>query len=110
MDVRPEAVKSVLAYTLQRRGTDDVDLDMPARLTPAVPVEDTLDAIAAMVQAGQPQGVAQLPVGQQAGIGRDAAGLDLQHQATTEIDPQDFCLADRSKSQYKLRRRTIRFG
>ena len=83
-----EAVKSFLAYTLQRRGTDDVDLDMPAPLTPAVPVEDTVDAIAAMVQAGQPEGVVQLPVGQQAGIGSDAAGLDLPHQATTEIDPQ----------------------
>jgi aryl-alcohol dehydrogenase-like predicted oxidoreductase len=52
VDVRPEAVKNFLAYTLQRLGTDYVDLYMPARLTPAVPVEDTVGAIAAMVQAG----------------------------------------------------------
>lgn len=52
VDVRPEAVKNFLAYTLQRLGTDYVDLYMPARLTPAVPVEDTVGAIAEMVQAG----------------------------------------------------------
>jgi pyridoxine 4-dehydrogenase len=52
VDVRPEAVKNFLAYTLQRLGTDYVDLYMPARLTPAVPVEDTVGAIAEMVRAG----------------------------------------------------------
>jgi pyridoxine 4-dehydrogenase len=52
VDVRPEAVKNFLAYTLQRLGTDYVDLYMPARLTPAVPVEDTVGAIAEMVKAG----------------------------------------------------------
>lgn len=52
VDVRPEAVRNALAYTLQRLGTDHVDLYMPARLTPAVPVEDTVGAIADMVKAG----------------------------------------------------------
>ncbi|MBN8534390.1 MAG: aldo/keto reductase [Rhizobiales bacterium] len=52
VDVRPEALKNFLSYTLQRLGTDYVDLYMPARLTPAVPVEDTVGAMADMAKAG----------------------------------------------------------
>jgi aryl-alcohol dehydrogenase-like predicted oxidoreductase len=51
-DVRPIAVKNFLAYSLRRLGTDYVDLYQPARLDPAVPVEDTVGAIADMVKAG----------------------------------------------------------
>src|SRR5512136_1363224 len=51
-DARPAAVKSGLAYTLQRLGTDYVDLYQPARLDPAVPIEDTVGTIAELVQAG----------------------------------------------------------
>jgi aryl-alcohol dehydrogenase-like predicted oxidoreductase len=51
-DGRPAAVKNFLAYTLQRLGTDHVDLYQPARIDPAVPVEDTVGAIAELVQAG----------------------------------------------------------
>src|SRR5215467_5870918 len=51
-DASPAAAKSSLAYTLTRLGTDYVDLYMPARLDPQVPVEDTVGAIAEMIQAG----------------------------------------------------------
>lgn len=51
-DGRPAAVKTSLAYTLQRLGTDYIDLYQPARLDPAVPIEDTVGAIAEMVKAG----------------------------------------------------------
>jgi aryl-alcohol dehydrogenase-like predicted oxidoreductase len=51
-NARPEAVKSYLGYTLQRLGTDYIDLYQPARLDPAVPIEDTVGAIADMVKAG----------------------------------------------------------
>ena len=51
-DCRPEAVKTALAYTLQRLGTDYIDLYQPARLDPAVPIEDTVGAISEMVKAG----------------------------------------------------------
>ncbi|MGF7161099.1 aryl-alcohol dehydrogenase-like predicted oxidoreductase [Rhodoligotrophos appendicifer] len=51
-DARPKAVKTALAYTLDRLGTDHVDLYMPARIDPAVPVEETVGAIAEMVKAG----------------------------------------------------------
>ena len=51
-DTRPAAVKTALAYTLKRLNTDYIDLYMPARLDPAVPIEDTVGAIAEMVKAG----------------------------------------------------------
>ena len=51
-DVRPSAVKTALAYTLKRLGTDHIDLYQPARRDPNVPLEDTLGAVAEMIQAG----------------------------------------------------------
>jgi len=51
-DSSPAAVKNSLAYTLTRLGTDYVDLYQPARLDPRVPIEDTVGAIAEMIQAG----------------------------------------------------------
>jgi aryl-alcohol dehydrogenase-like predicted oxidoreductase len=51
-DNRPAAVKNFLAYSLQRLGTDYIDLYQPARVDPAVPIEDTVGAIAEMVKAG----------------------------------------------------------
>ena len=48
----PAAVKSSLAYSLRRLGTDHIDLYQPARLDPDVPIEDTVGAIAQMIDAG----------------------------------------------------------
>ncbi|HEY6279110.1 MAG TPA: aldo/keto reductase [Streptosporangiaceae bacterium] len=51
-DASPAAVKSSLAYSLRRLGTDYVDLYQPARLDPRVPIEDTIGAIGDMITAG----------------------------------------------------------
>jgi aryl-alcohol dehydrogenase-like predicted oxidoreductase len=51
-DSRPAAVKSFLAYSLARLGVDHVDIYRPGRLDPAVPIEDTIGAIAELVEAG----------------------------------------------------------
>ena len=51
-DGRPQAVKTFLAYTLRRLGTDYIDVYRPARVDPAVPIEDTVGAIADMIRAG----------------------------------------------------------
>ena len=51
-DARPAAVKTALAYSLQRLGVDYIDVYRPARLDPAVPIEDTVGAIADLVKAG----------------------------------------------------------
>jgi aryl-alcohol dehydrogenase-like predicted oxidoreductase len=51
-DARPAAVKTALAYTLKRLGVDHIDVYRPARLDPKVPIEETVGAIAEMIQAG----------------------------------------------------------
>jgi aryl-alcohol dehydrogenase-like predicted oxidoreductase len=52
IDGRPGAVKNFLAYSLRRLGTDHVDIYRLARVDPAVPIEETVGAIADMVKAG----------------------------------------------------------
>jgi aryl-alcohol dehydrogenase-like predicted oxidoreductase len=52
LDTRPAAIKNALAYTLRRLGTDHVDVYRPARLDPTVPIEETVGALAELVQAG----------------------------------------------------------
>src|SRR5580698_1277678 len=52
IDGRPAAVKNFLAYSLQRLGVDHIDIYRPARLDPAVPIEDTIGTIADMIKAG----------------------------------------------------------
>ena len=51
-DGRPQAVKSAVAYSLKRLGVDHIDIYRPARLDPAVPIEDTIGAVADLVKAG----------------------------------------------------------
>jgi aryl-alcohol dehydrogenase-like predicted oxidoreductase len=52
IDGRPVAVKNFLAYTLQRLGTDHVDIYRLGRVDPTVPIEETVGAIAEMIEAG----------------------------------------------------------
>ncbi|MBN1530212.1 MAG: aldo/keto reductase [Thermoleophilaceae bacterium] len=51
-DGRPGAVKNFLSYTLTRLGLDHIDVYRPARVDPQVPIEETVGAIAEMVEAG----------------------------------------------------------
>lgn len=51
-DHRPAAVKTFLAYSLKRLGMDYIDIYRPARLDPSVPIEDTIGAIAELIDAG----------------------------------------------------------
>ncbi|MEG8275537.1 aldo/keto reductase [Streptomyces sp. AHA2] len=51
-DGRPAAVKNFAAYSLQRLGVDHIDVYRIARLDPDVPVEETVGAIAELVEAG----------------------------------------------------------
>jgi aryl-alcohol dehydrogenase-like predicted oxidoreductase len=62
-DCRPQAVRNFLAYSLKRLGTDYIDIYRPARLDPAVPVEDTVGAIADLVKAGYVRHVGLSEVG-----------------------------------------------
>ena len=51
-DNRPAALRNFIAYSLKRLGVDYIDIYRPARLDPAVPIEDTVGAIADLVMAG----------------------------------------------------------
>ena len=52
VDGRPAAVKNFVGYSLNRLGVDHIDIYRPGRLDPAVPIEDTIGAIADLVKAG----------------------------------------------------------
>ncbi|MFD9390596.1 aldo/keto reductase [Streptomyces sp. NPDC060000] len=51
-DGRPGAVKNFAAYSLQRLGVDHIDVYRVARLDPDVPIEETVGAIAELVEKG----------------------------------------------------------
>jgi aryl-alcohol dehydrogenase-like predicted oxidoreductase len=62
-DVRPQAVKNFLAYTLRRLDTDHVDIYRPGRVFPDVPIEETVGAIGELVQTGYVRHVGLSEVG-----------------------------------------------
>ncbi|MFE9886714.1 aldo/keto reductase [Streptomyces scopuliridis] len=79
-DGRPAAVKNFAAYSLQRLGTDHIDIYRIARVDPDVPIEETVGAIAELIQAGHVRHVGLSEAG--AGAIRRAAAVtpvaDLQ--------------------------------
>ncbi|MEU1879075.1 aldo/keto reductase [Streptosporangium sp. NPDC020072] len=60
---RPDAIPNFLGYSLQRLGIDYVDIYRPARLDPVVPIEETVGAVAEMVQKGYVRGIGLSEVG-----------------------------------------------
>jgi len=63
VDARPVAVRNFLTYTLTRLGVDHVDIYRPARLDPAVPIEETVGAIADLIKAGHVRAIGLSEVG-----------------------------------------------
>jgi pyridoxine 4-dehydrogenase len=63
MDCRPAAIKNFVAYSLNRLGTDYIDIYRPARLDPAVPIEETIGAVADLVKAGHVRHIGLSEVG-----------------------------------------------
>jgi aryl-alcohol dehydrogenase-like predicted oxidoreductase len=53
LNSRPEHVKQVADASLQRLGVDHIDLFYQHRVDPAVPIEDTVGAMAELVKAGK---------------------------------------------------------
>lgn len=63
IDNRPAALRNSLTYSLTRLGVDHVDIYRPARLDPAVPIEDTVGAIAEQVERGRVRHIGLSEVG-----------------------------------------------
>jgi aryl-alcohol dehydrogenase-like predicted oxidoreductase len=53
LDSRPERVREAVEASLQRLGTDRIDLLYQHRVDPAVPIEETVGAMAALVREGK---------------------------------------------------------
>ncbi|WP_329465313.1 aldo/keto reductase [Streptomyces sp. NBC_01431] len=62
-DGRPAAVKNFAAYSLQRLGVDHIDVYRIARVDENVPIEETVGAIAELVEAGHVRHVGLSEVG-----------------------------------------------
>lgn len=52
VDCRPDYVRHSVAYSLRRLSIEVIDLYMPARVDPKVPIEETVGAMAELVQQG----------------------------------------------------------
>ncbi|MFJ8827069.1 aldo/keto reductase [Streptomyces sp. NPDC102467] len=62
-DGRPAAVKNFAAYSLQRLGVDHIDVYRIARLDPDVPIEETVGAIAELIEKGHVRHIGLSEVG-----------------------------------------------
>lgn len=63
VDARPAAVKNFVAYTLTRLGVDHIDIYRPGRLDPGVPIEETVGAIANLINQGYVRAIGLSEVG-----------------------------------------------
>jgi len=94
-DTRPVAVQNFVAYSLKRLGTEVIDIYRPTRLDPAVPIEDTVGAVADLVKKGYVRHIGLSEVG--AGTIRRAAKV---HPI---VDVQlEYSLANRSAEEAVL--------
>ena len=92
-DGRPAVVKNSLAYTLNRLQTDHVDIYRPARLDRSVPIEETVGAIAEMVQAGYVRHIGLSEVGaetlRRAAAAHPIADLQIEYSLISRgIEPE----------------------
>ena len=65
MDTRPAAIRNFIAYSLVRLGVDHIDIYRPGRLDPAVPIEETIGALADLVKAGYIRAIGLSEVGEE---------------------------------------------
>lgn len=98
LDGRPAAVKNFAAYTLRRLGTDVIDIYQPARVDPAVPIEETIGAIADLISEGKVRylGVSELTAEQLERAHRvhPVTALEIEYSlATRFIEPEILPLA-----------------
>ena len=111
-DNRPAAVKTFAAYSLKRLGVPVIDVYRPARLDPAVPIEETIGAIADLIRAGYVRYIGLSEVG--AGTIRRAAAVhpivDLQIEysvASRGPEAEDLPGARRARHQRHALRRAV---
>jgi pyridoxine 4-dehydrogenase len=99
-DARPEAVKNFLSYSLKRLGVEFIDIYRPARLDPAVPIEETVGAIADMVKAGHVRAIGLSEVGastiRRAAAVHAIADLQIEHSLVVRMIEDEILRACRT--------------
>lgn len=78
-DGRPAAVRNFAAYSLQRLGVDHIDVYRIARVDPDVPIEETVGAVAELVEKGHVRH-----------IGLSEAGADTVRRAAATAPISDL--------------------
>ena len=53
VDTTPNAVKNFAAYTLTRLNVEVIDIYLPGRINPAIPIEDTVGAVSELIKEGK---------------------------------------------------------
>lgn len=92
IDTRPAALKNFASYSLKRLGVDVIDIYRPARLDPAVPIEETVGAIAELIDKGYVRYIGLSEVG--------AETIRRAHATHPVADLQiEYSLASRSPEQ-----------
>ncbi|HWL86391.1 MAG TPA: aldo/keto reductase [Polyangiaceae bacterium] len=92
MDCRPQAVKNFAAYTLKRLRVEVIDIYRPARVDPSVPIEDTVGAIADLIQQGYVRHIGLSEVG--------AETIRRAHAIHPVVDLQiEYSLASRAPEE-----------
>lgn len=93
LDGRPNSVKNFAAYSLKRLGVDIIDLYQPGRADPDVPYEETVGAIADLIQEGKVRylGVSEVGVDllRRAHAVHPVTALEIEYSlASRFIEPQ----------------------
>jgi aryl-alcohol dehydrogenase-like predicted oxidoreductase len=52
-DLRPEAIKNFISYSLVRLGIDVIDIYEPGRIVPTIPIEEVVGTIADLIKEGK---------------------------------------------------------
>ena len=52
-DLRPEAIKNFISYSLVRLGIDVIDIYEPVRIVPTIPIEEVVGTIADLIKEGK---------------------------------------------------------
>ncbi|MCU0627254.1 MAG: aldo/keto reductase [Gemmatimonadaceae bacterium] len=88
-DGRPAAVKNFAAYSLDRLGVDVIDLYQPARVDPAVPLEETVGAVADLIREGKVRylGVSEMNAAQlrRAHAVHPVTALEIEYSLATRV-------------------------
>ncbi|AYN41470.1 aldo/keto reductase [Streptomyces dangxiongensis] len=93
-DGRPAAVRNFAAYSLQRLGVDHIDVYRIARLDPEVPIEETVGAIAELIEKGYVRHVGLSEVGaetvRRAAATAPVADLQIEYSLLSRGIEQDI--------------------